>query len=121
MDFFVCLLYGNLLVALLALIGLSTSNPSTETLLVTAFVATAVTPAWYRLAVAATDDWALATRALVDVGRTALADAISLRIPKELSKEREMWDQYCQFVRMPYKDGRSAKLEEFRLPTGPPL
>jgi hypothetical protein len=31
-----------------------------------------------------------------------------------------MWDQYCQFVRTPYKDGRSAKLEEFRLPTEPP-
>lgn len=32
------------------------------------------------------------TRALVDVGRTAPAEGVGLRIPKELSREREMWD-----------------------------
>jgi hypothetical protein len=113
-DFFVCLLYGNLLVAVVALISLSARGSNSLALVVTAGVAIAVTPLWYRLAVVATDDWALATRALVDVGRTSLADAVGLQIPKELTKEREMWDEYCKFVRSPYKDGRSTKLEEFR-------
>ena len=71
-----------------------------------------------RLAEIATDDWALATRALVDVGRKALADAIGLRIPIKLSEEREMWRLYCQFVRRPYDESRAARLSKFRIADG---
>jgi hypothetical protein len=72
-DFFVCLLYGNLLVALLALMSLGDSNARDLTLLVTSATLIAVSFLWYRLAVVTTDDWALAARALVDVGRKPLS------------------------------------------------
>lgn len=114
-DFFVCLLYGNLVVALLAAVAQGARDPSRVTLLITACAALLVTPVWYRLAQVATDDWTLAVRALVDVGRGALAEAVGLRIPQELSQEREMWARYCRFVRTPYQDGRPTGLEEFRV------
>jgi hypothetical protein len=113
-DFFICLLYGNLFVAVIALVSLGTQHPDYLTLSVTAAVLIILTPLWYRLAVVTTDDWALATRALVDVGRKALAEALALQLPKELSREREMWGRYCRFVRQPYTDPRSVKLDEFR-------
>jgi hypothetical protein len=114
-DFFVCLLYGNLLVAATAIASLAASDAHYTTLLVTAVCATALAPLWYRLAEVTTDDWALATRALVDVARKPLAEAVGLELPKELSQEREMWRQYCRFVRRPYDGNRPQKLDEFRV------
>jgi hypothetical protein len=113
-DFFICLLYGNLLVALIALVSLSANHAHYLALLVTAAVLTAASFLWYRLAVVTTDDWALAVRALVDVGRKPLAISLGLNIPKELSEEREMWRRYCRFVRRPYDDHRPPNLDEFR-------
>jgi hypothetical protein len=113
-DFFVCLLYGNLLVALVALISLSNSHAHYLTLFVTSTTLIAVSFLWYRLAVVTTDDWALAVRALVDVGRKPLATALSLNLPKELSREREMWNRYCRSVRQPYDSRRPPDLDEFR-------
>ena len=113
-DFFVCLLYGNLLVALIALISISDSHAQYLTLLVTSATPIAVSFLWYQLAVVTTDDWALAARALVDVGRKPLASALGLNLPKELSREREMWDRYCRSVRQPYNSRRPPELDEFR-------
>jgi hypothetical protein len=115
-DFFVCLLYGNLLVAVAACGSLLAERPHYVVLLATAAVLVSVIPLWYELAVVTTDDWALATRALVDIGRKPLAEALGLRIPQELSQERAMWRQYCQFVRRPYDDKLpSSKLDPFRV------
>lgn len=113
-DFFVCLLYGNLLVALIALISLSNSHAHYLTLLVTSATLIAVSFLWYQLAVVTTDDWALATRALVDVGRKPLAGALSLNLPKKLSQERDMWDRYSRSVRQAYDNRRPPDLDEFR-------
>ena len=113
-DFFVCLLYGNLLVALVALVSLSANHAHYLTLTVTAAALIALSFLWYRLAVVTTDDWALAVRALVDVGRKPLAQSLGLNLPKELSQEREMWRRYCRFVRRPYDDHRPPNLDEFR-------
>ena len=33
------------------------------------------------------------------LGRKYLAEVLDLRIPQELSRERDMWRQYCRFVR----------------------
>ncbi len=113
-DFFVCLLYGNMVVALIAFVSLSNNHANYLTLLVTSVILIAATTLWYQLAVVTTDDWALAVRSLVDVGRKPLAEALSLNLPKELSQEREMWSRYSKSVRQPYDDRRPPNLDEFR-------
>lgn len=115
-DFFVCLLYGQLLVAAVALASLAAPRPHYSTLLVTAAVLIVLTPAWYRLAWVTTDDWALAVRALVDLGRKPLAEGLGLRLPGELDQERQMWRLYCRMVRQPYDAERAAALDKFRSP-----
>jgi hypothetical protein len=112
-DFFVALLYGNVVVALTALISLSIYHQRSSALLLTVAIMIVFSLLWYQLAVITTDDWALAVRALVDVGRKPLATALGLYLPKELDKEREMWRRYSRFVRRPYSD-RPADLDEFR-------
>lgn len=113
-DFFVCLLYGQLLAAVAALASLAAPHPNYPTLLLTAIVLITLTPAWYRLACITTDDWALAVRALVDLGRKPLAEGLGLRLPSELQQERRMWNLYCRMVRRPYEPGRNDALDEFR-------
>jgi hypothetical protein len=113
-DFFVCLLYGQLLVAVMALASFGAPHPHFLTLAVTAAVLVALTPAWYRLAWITTDDWALAVRALVDLGRKPLAEGLCLQLPRELDREREMWALYCQMVLWPYDASRTDHLKDFR-------
>jgi hypothetical protein len=115
-DFCVCLLYGQLLVAAAALASLAAPRPHYSTLLVTALVLVGLTPAWYQLSCVGTDDWALAVRALVELGRKPLAEGLGLRPPDELDKERKMWRIYCRMVRQPYDASRAAALDEFRFP-----
>jgi hypothetical protein len=113
-DFFVCLLSGNLLVALAALFASCADPARYPVSLVTAAVLAVLSRRWYMLAVATTDDLALAVRALVDVGRKPLAAALNLSLPRELEKEREMWDRYCRSVRSPYNALQPPHLDDFR-------
>lgn len=117
-DFFVCLLYGQLLVAVASLASLGAPHPHDVTLVVTAAVLVVLAPVWYRLAWMTTDDWALAVRALVDLGRKPLAESLGLYLPRELDREREMWTRYSQMVLWPYSTSRAADLDEFRLASG---
>lgn len=114
-DFFVCLLYGQLLVAAASLASLGAPHPHDLTLVVTAAVLVVLMPVWYRLARANTDDWALAVRALVDLGRKPLAKSVGLKLPRELDREREMWSRYSQMVLWRYDADRAADLDEFRI------
>lgn len=58
-DFFVCLLYGHLLVAASACAELGIGAPATPWLVAAAIVGLPIlAAAWYRVAVVATDDWA---------------------------------------------------------------
>jgi hypothetical protein len=113
-DFFVCLMYGNLTLAAVALISLAAPTSHARTLLVTAGVLVLLAPIWYKLAWVSTDDWALATRALVDLGRRPLAEGLGLSLPGELDGEREMWRTYCRMVRQPYDVTHSSDLDHFR-------
>lgn len=113
-DFFVCLFYGNMLVIFTALCTLAAPRANDITLLLSALVLLAGTFLWYRLAVATTDDWAAATRALVDEGRKTLAASVGLVIPQDLEAERRMWQSYSRFVRRPFQEGKSSHLDEFR-------
>jgi hypothetical protein len=80
---------------------------------------------WYRTAVAATDEWAAAVRALVNVGRAPLAHSLGLALPKSLLEERSMWTLVSKFTRIPYDDPAVA-LDRYRRdlepqgPGGPP-
>ena len=114
-DFFVCLLYGQLLVAASALASLAAPHPHERPLLVTAVALLVLTLLWYRLAWITTDDWAYAVRALVDLGRKPLAESLGFRLPSELNQERKMWRRYSRMVRQPYEADRADALDEFRL------
>ena len=113
-DFFVCLLYGNLCVVVIALVSLGAPKANYAMLLVTVAVLLVLMPGWYRLALSTTDDWALAVRALVNLGRKPVAEGVGLCLPKELEREREMWRRYSRLVRQSYSPSRAAELDEFR-------
>ena len=114
-DFFVCLLYGQLLVAVVALASLGVHHSHYLVLLLTAAVLVGLTLIWYRLAWINTDDWALAVRALVNLGRKPLAESLGLRLPQKLECERKMWHLYCQMVLEPYDEEYVEVLDDFRI------
>jgi hypothetical protein len=113
-DFFVCLLYGNVLAAFIAVLAIAAPQSHDVTLLLSALVLVVASFLWYRLAVVTTDDWAAATRAMVDIGRKTLAEAVGLDVPHELDLERKMWQAYSRFVRQPFREGKSTSLDRFR-------
>lgn len=112
-DFFVSLLYGHLIVALLAAATFIISVRPHWTLLATALVLGALAPIWYRLAVHSTDDWSQAVRALVNLGRKPLAESLGLCLPETIEKERRMWELTSKLARLPYHE-RAAELDIFR-------
>ena len=114
-DFFVCLLYGHLLVAVAACVDLGLGHPARPPLLVTAIVALPLlATVWYRVAVAATDDWAGAVRALVNLGRQPLATSIGLVLPQSLDDERMMWARFGALATGPFRPEMTAGLSQFR-------
>lgn len=117
-DFFVALLYGHGVVALLAFLALASAGAERPLLVVTAIALCALIPLWYRSAVYATDEWAAAVRAMVNLGRKPLADALGLLIPKQLAEERIMWQLVTRMSRRPYRDAADTALAPYR--TAPP-
>jgi hypothetical protein len=111
-DFFVCLLYGHLLVIVTALAGLTTQKRVGVLALVVVLLLMLV-PVWYRLATAATDDWAAAVRALINLARKPFAESVGLKLPDTLAREREMWSLLSKLSRLAYHEGAAA-LDEYR-------
>jgi len=60
-------------------------------LFVASILTGAVVPLSYRMAVRGVKDWGGSVRALVNLGRLPLADALGLRMPGKLAEEQEMW------------------------------
>ncbi|MGW0554124.1 hypothetical protein ACWDZ6_08000 [Streptomyces sp. NPDC002926] len=118
-DFFVALLYGHAVVTVVALVSLTAAKADPIPLVATAAVTATLIPVWYRTAVVATDEWAAAVRALVNVGRAPLAHALGLALPKGLVEERAMWTLVSKFTRIPYDDPAVA-LDRFRRDLEPP-
>jgi hypothetical protein len=112
-DFFVCLLYGHLAILLAAVATLTSSATGASAAATTAVILAALVPVWYRCAVSATDEWAAAVRALVNVGRHPLATSLGLDIPKELAAERTMWSLVSRIPRIPYHE-HAAALDLYR-------
>ncbi|GAA5193737.1 hypothetical protein GCM10023322_56350 [Rugosimonospora acidiphila] len=113
-DFFVCLLFGHLIVAASA-IGLLAAGvlPRSPARILAVPLLVVLAHVWYRIAVVATDDWAAAVRAMVNVGRGPLSEAMGLRLPDGIADEREMWTLASRLVRLPF-DRRAAALDRFR-------
>lgn len=118
-DFFVCLLYGHLIVALAvagALVAGARRWSPAPVLAVLLLVVLA--HVWYRIAVVTTDDWAAAVRAMVNVGRRPLTEALGLRLPARIVDERDMWASASKLARLPF-DPRAAALDRFRAGDAP--
>lgn len=113
-DFYVCLLYGHIAVALAAVatIGAAPAHPVGPA--VAAGVGFVLPVLWYRLAVAGTDEWAAAVQALVDTGRAPLAESLNLNLPATLYLEREMWGAALSNATYPYS-ARASQIDRFRV------
>ncbi|MFE5039405.1 hypothetical protein [Streptomyces sp. NPDC056683] len=116
-DFFIALLYGHTVLVAMALCATSVDSADPPVLLGTAGVLCALCPLWYRAAVAATDEWAAAVRALVNLGRHPLAQAMGLELPQDIAEEREMWRMVSRMSRSRFHD-RAVALNRFRSPPG---
>jgi len=68
---------------------------------------------WYHRAVKATDDWAGASRALVNLARKPLAASLGLELPSSLDSERAMWGSVSRMAQHRHDD-RSADLDTYR-------
>lgn len=113
-DFYVCLLYGHIVVALAAIATIAVVPGHAAGPAVAAAVGLVLPGLWYRLAVAGTDEWAAAVQALVDTGRQPLAESLGLTMPASLDLERQMWRAASRNVRVAYS-ARSRQLDQFRL------
>lgn len=114
-DFFVCLLYWNIAVALMASITLAGGRPHPTALATAIAGPLLLIPFWYRLAVTTTDQWATAVQALVDLGRYPLAKALGFVVPATLSEERTFWEQVSRFASRSYEAERAKLLDGFRV------
>lgn len=113
-DFFVSLLYGHTVITAAAVASLCATSANVLALLVSAVVLGCLIPLWYRAALAATDEWAAAVRALVNVGRKPLAESLGLALPSNLEGERAMWALVTKLSRVPYHE-RAAALDAYRV------
>lgn len=68
---------------------------------------------WNRLAVVATDEWAGAVRAMVNLGRHPLAAALGLTVADRIEEERTMWHLVSDLVRTGCHPGQTA-LDTYR-------
>ncbi|MFE2738547.1 hypothetical protein [Streptomyces sp. NPDC059349] len=114
-DFFVALLYGHGVMAATAFASLAAAHANRPVLVVTALALIVLMPLWYRSAVAATDEWASAVRALVNLGRKPLADGLGLLLPKRLDDERAMWKLVTRMSNRPYAAAADLALAPYRL------
>lgn len=114
-DFFVCLLYVFGGVASSAFLALFSDERHVATLLLAAVLTAAAAVACYPAAVLATDAWASAVKAMVDLGRVPLAKQLGLKLPDTLAEEREMWQQVGWFLGYQFKDVAVANLDRYRV------
>jgi hypothetical protein len=123
-DFFVCLTY---LFAVLGVTAMATSIFGHEDRLQLAAVGLGcclLTVLTYHIAVISTDHWSSTVKALVNLGRKPLAEALGLRLPSNLDDEREMWRLVNRLVAREFDKRIVPRLAEFsieKLAGGPGL
>lgn len=119
-DFFVCLLYGQLAAAATAVIALAAHPRQLLPPVLCIALVVVLAPVWYRLAVVTTDQWAAAVQTLVDLGRKPLAEAYGVALPTKIVDERVMWERLSRFASREYDPSRAAQLDEHRGPAAAP-
>jgi hypothetical protein len=114
-DFFVGLLFGQLLVALAAVATIYFDPARRGWLAFGALAAIIVAILSYRGAVVATDEWSYAVQALLNVGRSPLANALSLKLPRDVKAEQDMWKSVGQFLRPKPRQATFEQLNRYRV------
>ncbi|MEU9353537.1 hypothetical protein AB0D65_21710 [Streptomyces griseoloalbus] len=114
-DFFVALLYGHAAVAVAAFAALPASRADRPLLVFSGICLVVLIRVWYHAAVAATDEWAAAVRALVNLGRRPLADQLGLSLPQSLEDERRMWQLVTRMSNRPYAPAAGSAFEPYRI------
>jgi hypothetical protein len=112
-DFFVCLSYGQLILAVCGAAALAAAPGYQAGPILAIALPVVLIPLWYRLAVEATDEWAAAFRSLVDIARKPLAEALGLAFPATLEEERRMWELASRLSRRAYA-ASDVELDKFR-------
>jgi hypothetical protein len=111
-DFFVSLFYLSGLFGVTSLaFGLSGLQPLKLCLI--GIAALFMMISWYWLAITGTDSWASTVRALVNLGRKPLAEALGLVLPADLELERRMWQRVNWLTKYPYHPQLAAELAPF--------
>lgn len=113
-DFFVCLLYVLIVLALTALAALFAPSPDWLELGIAAGLGGGGAVGSYHAAVKATDAWASSVKAMVDVGRLPLAKALGLEMPATLEEEREMWQRVSWLLGFEYNPDAGIGLDIYR-------
>jgi hypothetical protein len=111
-DFAVSLVYLSALVGLISLVGALLGDAQVKLFLI-ATVALVLSPIWYWIAVVSTSEWYASVQALVNLGRSPLAQAMGLQIPETLEEERRMWEALTSFVSSEETDSAIA-LDSYR-------
>jgi hypothetical protein len=115
-DFFVCTLYMFVLLAFSAVSAMFATSPEWFRLGIAAALGGAGAVGSYHAAVTATDAWSASVKAMVDIGRIPLADALGLQIPAKLSEERDMWQRAGWLLSFKYKPEAGTELDPYRKP-----
>jgi hypothetical protein len=112
-NFSVSLLYLSLVTAGICGIAFGTTDQSLSLVFV-GFVALALAPAWYQLAVLNTRYLNSVVQAIVNLGRQELAKKYGLILPRKLEDERDMWERLWWFVYEPYDPAYIDDLNSYR-------
>ncbi|WP_405807481.1 hypothetical protein OG729_20175 [Streptomyces sp. NBC_00210] len=114
-DFFVCLLYGHVLVAVSAgATLLAADHPYALILWASMIGLLAFSYLWYLCATRMTDNWAAVIRAMINLGRKPMAESLGLKVPASLEEERKMWEYVSALVSEPYILEASQLINPFR-------
>jgi hypothetical protein len=113
-DFFVAQVFLATLFAAASLVVWLGDPAGRAGSLVAGLVAAGLLPVFYRGAVASTTYWNSTVRALVNVGRPALAKQLGLRLPSALADERVMWERAAALNYYPFEESWVSLLDEFR-------
>ena len=113
-DFFVALFYLSAAFGIATLAGIA-GSPNKSMLGAVAAVAFLSMYLWYRMAVLGTSYWSATVQALVNLGRTKLADELGLKIPPKIDEERAMWWLVTTFA-YDNNDEAAHKLDQYRKP-----
>ena len=116
-DFFVSsIAHFSILCPAFLIVGIRQGNIG---LLLIGLVIAGAIPVSYRLAVKNVKDWGGSVRALVNLGRRPLAEALGLTMPKKLADERHMWACYLWAIEQ-LDDGVIDYYDSYRFTPRPP-